>query len=54
MITRLEKLKAEKKIVQALRCLRLDLLEECVKHYDHEIECIEKYNSPNPTYEDED
>ena len=54
MITRLEKLKAEMKIVQALQCLRFDLMEECVDHYEHEIKCIECFGSPNPVYDDED
>lgn len=54
MITRLEKLKAEKKLIQSLKCLRFDYMEKCIEHYDFEIKCIEEYNSPNPSYEDDE
>ena len=47
---RLEKLKAELEIVKSLRCLSLNLMEECKKYYEHEIKCIEDYGSDNPEY----
>lgn len=50
--TRLDKLKEEKAIVEGLKCLRLDVMEKAIKHYEHEIECIEVWHSPNPTYEE--
>lgn len=45
---RLEKLKQEREIIKSLQCLSFDLIDHCVKYYDHEIECIEEYGSDNP------
>lgn len=47
--TRLDKLKEEKAIIEGLKCLRFDLMDKCIEHYDHEIEAI-NLGSPNPTY----
>lgn len=44
-LTRLEKLKAEKEIIQNMKCLSFDLREKCIEWYDKEIECIEKDES---------
>ena len=46
-MTRLELLKKEKEIVKNLKTLSFDCIDECVKHFDQEIECIEVYNAPN-------
>jgi hypothetical protein len=48
--TRLDKLKEEKEQINNMKCLSFDLIEKCNEWYDHEIECIEKYGSANPTY----
>ena len=48
--TRLDKLKEEKAIIEGMKCLRFDVMEKAIEHYEHEIECIEVYHSPNPTY----
>lgn len=45
---RLEKLKQERETVRNLKCLSFDLIDECTKYYDHEIQCIEEYGSDNP------
>ena len=52
-MTRLELLKKEKEIVKNLRTLSFDCIDECIKHFDHEIECIEVYGSPNPECREE-
>jgi len=49
-VKRLDKLKAELCIIKSLSCLSFDLVEQCEKYYNHEINCIEQYNSPNPVY----
>jgi len=51
--TRLERLKKERDIVTNLTCLSFDLIEQCQAYFDHEIECIVKYGSANPIYEDD-
>ena len=48
--TRLDKLKEEKAIIEGLKCLRFDVMEKAIEHYDREINAIEIYHSPNPTY----
>lgn len=45
---RLDELKRELKLIQELPCLSFNLVEQCVQYYEHEIECIELYDSPNP------
>lgn len=45
---RLDELKCELKLIQELPCLSFNLIEQCVEYYEHEIECIELYGSPNP------
>ena len=47
-MTRLELLKKEKAIVMGLKTLSYDCIDECIRHFDHEIECIEVYGSNNP------
>lgn len=49
-MTRLELLKKEKAIVKSLKTLSYDCIDECIRHFDHEIECIEVYGSANPDY----
>lgn len=49
-VTRLDLLKFEREQIQNLQCLRLDVKDKALEHYDHEIECIEKYGSANPVY----
>ena len=48
---RLTTLKLELELIKNLRCLSYDLLDKCIEWYEHEIECIEKYNSENREYE---
>lgn len=43
MSERLVKLKAEKEIIQNMKCLSFELREKCLAWYDKEIECIERY-----------
>ena len=50
--TRLDKLKEEKAIIEGLECLRFDVMEKAIEHYDREINAIEIYHSANPTYEE--
>ena len=50
--TRLDKLKEEKAIINSLKCLSFNLIDKCNEHYDREINAIEIYHSPNPTYEE--
>lgn len=45
---RLDELKRELKLVQELPCLAFNLKEKCEDYYKHEIDCIERWNSPNP------
>lgn len=52
MGTRLETLRKELNTIENMRCLSFDLIEKCKDYYVHEIECIEKYGSPNPDYGD--
>lgn len=47
---RLDLLKKELKIIKELDCLALNIKEQAEEYYNHEIECIEKYGSPNPDY----
>ena len=49
---RLDLLKAELEVVKNLDCLALNIKEQAVDYYNHEIECIEKYGSANPDYGD--
>ena len=49
---RLDYLRKELNTIENMRCLSYDLIEKCREYYMHEIECIEKYNSPNPDYKD--
>ena len=49
---RLDVLRKELNIISNLQCLAFNVKEEAEKYYNHEIECIEKYGSPNPEYED--
>lgn len=48
--TRLDVLKEEREQIKNMRCLSFNLIEECTKYYDHEIDCIEVYGSANPIY----
>ena len=48
---RLTTLKLELELIKNLRCLSYDLLDKCIEWYEHEIECIEKYNSENREYD---
>lgn len=50
-VTRLEELKAELAVIEALPCLSYDCKEKCREWYNHEIECIEVWNSSNPEME---
>jgi len=47
-MTRLDLLEQERETVKGLRTLAFDLKEACDRWYKNEIECIEKYHSPNP------
>ena len=47
-MNRLELLKQEKETISKMKTLSFDLKEQCQEWYDHEIECIEEYGSPNP------
>jgi hypothetical protein len=47
-MTRLELLKEEYETIRNLRTLSFDLLARVSSYYAHEIECIEKFGSPNP------
>lgn len=49
---RLDILKKEREQIRNMQCLSFNLIEECEKYYKHEIECIEKYGSPNPEVTD--
>lgn len=51
-MTRLETLKQEKEEIMRMHCLSFGLKDKCAEWYDHEIECIEKYGSANPEYEE--
>lgn len=53
-ISRLELLKKEKEVVKGLKCLSYCKLQIVLDHYNHEIECIETFGSPNPIYEQEE
>lgn len=48
---RLDLLKKELEIVKNMNCLALNIKEQAVDYYNHEIDCIEKYGSANPGYE---
>ena len=48
---RLTTLKLELELIKNLRCLSYNLLDKVIEYYEHEIECIEKYNSENREYE---
>lgn len=48
---RLTMLKTELAQIKGFHVLSYDLLDKCIEYYEHEIECIEKYGSPNPVYE---
>lgn len=50
-MTRLDYLKKELETIKSLQCLAFNVKEEAVKYYEKEIECIERYNSPNPEYD---
>ena len=54
MKTRLDILKQERDQIKNMRCLSFNLIEECVKYYDHEILCITDFNAQNHVYEDEE
>lgn len=45
MADRLETLKAELAQIKKMRCLSFGLKEKCAEWYEHEIECIERYQS---------
>lgn len=47
-MTRLDVLKKELEIARNMKCLSFDNKEKVIAWYEHEIECIEKYNAPNP------
>lgn len=49
-MTRLEMLKKELNEITEMDCLAYSIKEAAVKYYLHEIECIEKWGSPNPNY----
>jgi hypothetical protein len=49
---RLDVLRKELNIIENLQCLSYNLIEQCREYYQHEIECIEKYDSPNPDYKE--
>jgi len=51
-MTRLKTLKQEKEQIINMDCLAFSIKEAAVKYYDHEIECIEQWGSPNPEYKD--
>ena len=50
---RLDMLRKELNTIENLRGLRMDLKEQCIEHYNHEIECIINFNSPNPEIKEE-
>ena len=52
-MTRLELLRKEYRQIQEMRTLSFKLKGEAAQYFCHEIECIEKYGSPNPEYKDE-
>lgn len=47
---RLDLLKKELEIINGLDCLAFNIKEQAQEYYNHEIECIEEYGSPNPNY----
>lgn len=47
---RLDVLKMELDSINNLHCLSFNVKEAAQAYYEHEIECIEKYGSPNPEY----
>lgn len=47
-MTRLEELKRELHIIENFPCLSFNCLEQCREWYQHEIDCIQLYHSPNP------
>lgn len=51
-MTRLSILLKEREQIRKMRCLAFNLREEALKYYDHEIECITEYGSPNPDYDE--
>lgn len=51
-MTRLETLEKELNEIREMHCLSFSIKEAAVKYYEHEIECIEKWGSPNPDYGD--
>lgn len=50
-MTRLSILLEEREQIRSIRCLAFNIREEALKYYDHEIECITEYGSPNPDYD---
>ena len=53
-MTRLEKLKEEKKMIKNMKCLAFSLMEKCEEWYDKEIACIEVYGDENPEMDEEE
>ena len=47
-MTRLDVLKLELEIAKKFKCLNFADKERVIEWYEREIECIEKYGSPNP------
>lgn len=52
-MTRLEKLKIEKRIADNLTLLPFQLIPMVQNYYDREIDAIEKYGSSNPSVSEE-
>lgn len=52
IVKRLDLLKKELEIVKNMDCLALNIKEQAIDYYNHEIDCIEKYGSANPEYND--
>jgi hypothetical protein len=52
IVKRLDLLKKELEIVKNMDCLALNIKEQAIDYYNHEIDCIEKYGSANPEYGD--
>lgn len=51
-MTRLDTLKKELVEIREMDCLAFSIKEAAVKYYEHEIQCIEMWGSPNPDYKD--
>ena len=51
--TRLDVLEEEREQIKNMRCLSFNLIEECVKYYEHEIDAIRLWGSSNPVYEED-